>query len=78
MASELGPACVKPSVYVGIPNAADDRMAGITGNPMAKGTTTITARASDNSDGTLTPKLNAANEAAQRSGSVYMPTKTQD
>lgn len=75
---EFGPQCVKPSVFVDASKPMPDRMAGITGAAMAKGTTTMTARASDNSDGTLTGKLNAANEAAQRNGSVFMPTKTQD
>jgi hypothetical protein len=75
MASEFGPACVKPSVYVGKPLPQDDRMLGITGKPMVSNGMTTAVKRSDNSDGALTPKLNAANEAAQRSGSVYMPTK---
>lgn len=68
-----GGGMVKNSTYVGTGKPMPDRLAGILGAPMATGTTTLTARASDNTDGTLTPKLNSANEAARRSGSVYMP-----
>jgi hypothetical protein len=70
---ENGPACVRPSVYVGIPLAADDRMRGIAGTTRLVGNGMTTAvKQSDNSDPKLTPKLNAENAAARRSGTTYM------
>ncbi|HZR88402.1 MAG TPA: hypothetical protein VFB02_16460 [Bradyrhizobium sp.] len=73
-----GPSCVSPSRYVGIPLAADDRMKGITGAPMVSNGMTTAVKYSDSSEMGLTRKLNSANDAARRTGTVFMPTRGGD
>jgi hypothetical protein len=68
-----GPDCIKPSTYVGM-DKGPDMPAGILGKPLAKRTTTMTAKASDNSAGPgFNHDLNMKADAARRSGTVFMP-----
>ena len=72
---ETGPECVKRSTYVGSDVGAP-MPEGFLGKPLAKGTTTMTARASDNSGPpSMTHDINVANDRQRRGASVYMPTK---
>jgi hypothetical protein len=73
MAKEFGPDCVKSSKYVG-QDVGSPMPEGILGKPLAKGTTTMTAKASDNSAGPgFNHDLNMKADAARRSGTVFMP-----
>lgn len=57
-----------------MPLPSDGRMVGITGaTPLVSNGKTTAFKYSDDSDATLTQKLNEQNAAARPSGSVFMP-----
>ena len=74
--TEFGPDCVKPSSNVSA-DVGTRIPEGILGKPIVSNGMTTAVKRSDNSGKpSMTHDINVANDAARRSGTVFMPTGT--